>query len=158
MANNYEQIMALVNAGNKMGLSNAITRDNGIPLDLSSVYDTYEDAVVYAATKAIAYQNQVIAAEGIVYVIVAESQGKVKIGEVEYDNYLKPVGTAPTGDDASISVTAEGLVSVFGFAAAQDGTLPVRENGVLTWKTLEAIGAGDGNDNTTYEFALIFVI
>lgn len=154
MANNYEQIMALVNAGNKMGLSNAITRDNGIPLDLSSVYNTYEDAVVYAATKAIAYQNQVIAAEGIVYVIVAESQGKVKIGEVEYDNYLKPVGTAPTGDDASISVTAEGLVSVFGFAAAQDGTLPVRENGVLTWKTLEAIGAGDGNDNTTYEFAL----
>ena len=154
MANNYEQIMALVNAGNKMGLSNAITRDNGIPLDLSSVYNTYEDAVVYAATKAIAYQNQVIAAEGIVYVIVAESQGKVKIGEVEYDNYLKPVGTAPIGDDASISVTAEGLVSVFGFAAAQDGMLPVRENGVLTWKTLEAIGAGDGNDNTTYQFAL----
>ena len=32
--------------------------------------------------------------------------------------------------------------------------LPVRENGVLTWKTLEAIGAGDGNDNTTYQFAL----
>lgn len=154
MANNYEQIMALVNAGNKMGLSNAITRDNGIPLDLSSVYNTYEDAVVYAATKAIAYQNQVIAAEGVVYVIVAESQGKVKIGEVEYDNYLKPVGTAPTGDNASITVTAEGLVSVFGFAGAQDGMLPVRENGVLTWKTLEAIGAGDGNDNTTYQFAL----
>lgn len=154
MANNYEQIMALVNAGNKMGLSNAITRDNGIPLDLSSVYDTYEDAVVYAATKAIAYQNQVIAAEGIVYVIVAESQGKVKVGEVEYDNYLKPVGTAPTGDNASINVTAEGLVSVFGFAGAQDGMLPVRENGVLTWKTLEAIGAGDGNDNTTYQFEL----
>ena len=154
MANNYEQIMALVNAGNKMGLSNAITRDNGIPLDLSSVYNTYEDAVVYAATKAIAYQNQVIAAEGIVYVIVAEPQGKVKIGEVEYDNYLKPVGTAPSGDDASISVTAEGLVSVFGFATAQDGMLPVREDGVLTWKTLEAIGAGDGNDNTTYTFAL----
>lgn len=154
MANNYEQIMALVNAGNKMGLSNAITRDNGIPLDLSSVYNTYEDAVVYAATKAIAYQNQVIAAEGVVYVIVAESQGKVKIDEVEYDNYLKPVGTAPTGDNASITITAEGLVSVFGFAGAQDGMLPVRENGVLTWKTLEAIGAGDGNDNTTYQFAL----
>ena len=154
MANNYEQIMALVNAGNKMGLSNAITRDNGIPLDLSSVYNTYEDAVVYAATKAIAYQNQVIAAEGVVYVIVAESQGKVKIGEAEYDNYLKPVGTAPTGDNASITITAEGLVSVFGFAGAQDGMLPVRENGVLTWKTLEAIGAGDGNDNTTYQFAL----
>ena len=154
MANNYSQIMALVNAGNKMGLSNAITRDNGIPLDLSSVYETFEDAVVYAATKAIAYQNQVIAAEGVVYVIVAESQGKVTVGDVEYDNYLKPVGTAPSGDDASITVTAEGLVSIFGFAGAQNGTLPVREGGKLTWKTLEDIGAGDGNDNTTYEFAL----
>lgn len=152
MANNYTEIMKLVNAGNKMGLSNTITRDNGIPLDLSSVYNTFEDAVVYAATKSIAYQNQVLAAEGIVYVIVAESQGKVKVGEVEYENYLKPVGTAPSGDNASISVTAEGLVSIFGFASAQDDMVPVRENNVLVWKTLEEIGAGDGNDNTTYTF------
>ena len=154
MANNYEQIMALVNAGNKMGLSNTITRDNGIPLDLSSVHASFNEAVIYAATKAIAYHGQILAAEGTVYVISAESQGQVEINGTTYENYLKPVGTAPTGDNASITVTADGLVSVFGFAAAQDGMLPVREDGKLTWKTLEAIGAGDGNDNTTYEFAL----
>lgn len=57
MANNYNDIMNLVNAGNKMGLSNTITRDNGIPLDLSSVQASYNDAVIYAATKAIAYQG-----------------------------------------------------------------------------------------------------
>lgn len=28
----------------------------------------------------------------------------------------------------------------------------IGEDGKLTWKTLEDIGAGDGNDNTTYEF------
>lgn len=154
MANNYEQIMALVNAGNKMGLSNTITRDNGIPLDLSSVQESYNDAVVYAATKAIAYHGQILSADGVVYQIVAESQGTVNIDGTNYEIYIKPVGVAPQGDDASISVTADGLVSIFGYSAAQDGTLPVRENGALVWKTLEAIGAGDGNDNTTYEFAL----
>lgn len=154
MANNYEQIMALVNAGNKMGLSNTITRDNGIPLDLSSVQPSFNDAVIYAATKAIAYQNQILAAEGVVYIIVSDSQGQVEINGETYENYLKPVGTIPTGDDASISVTSEGLVSIFGFGDAQNGTLPVREGGKLIWKTLEDIGAGDGNDDTTYEFAL----
>lgn len=29
------------------------------------------------------------------------------------------------------------------------------ENGVLVWKTLEDIGAGDGNDNTTYEITAL---
>ena len=39
---------------NRMGLGNAITRDNGIPLDLSTLHATYNDAVVYAATSSIA--------------------------------------------------------------------------------------------------------
>lgn len=154
MANNYNDIMNLVNAGNKMGLSNTITRDNGIPLDLSSVQASYNDAVIYAATKAIAYQGQILAAEGVVYLIVAESQGQVEIDGTSYENYLKPVGTVPVGDNASISVTADGLVSIFGFTGAANGMLPVREDGKIVWKTLEAIGAGDGNDNTTYTFAL----
>lgn len=136
MANNYEQIMALVNAGNKMGLSNTITRDNGIPLDLSSVYATYEDAVIYAATKAIAYQDQIVAAEGIAYIIVAESQGQITVDETVYEVYLKPIGTIP------------------GFDEAENGTLPqikVDENGnrTLEWVPISAIVEGDGNSVTT---------
>ena len=178
MANNISKVWELMGYNystgtgtykNRMGLGNAITRDNGIPLDLSSLHASYNDAVVYAATSAIAYVDQVIAAEGVVYVITAESQGKVKIAnyrdsitgklvtgeEKEYDVYLKRVGIVPTGDDASIVVNEEGLIKMFGFDGAEAGTVGVKENGKLVWKTLEEIGAGDGNDNTTYTFTAI---
>ena len=155
MANKYTDILTLVNAGNQMGLSNTIKRDYGIPLDFTSVQANLDEAVKYAATSTLAYVGQPIAVGDKLYIISdVASTIKYTIGEVEYDNYLKEVGTVPTGDEASITVTAEGLVSMFGFAGAQDGMLPVREDGKLTWKTLEAIGAGDGNDNTTYQFTL----
>ena len=177
MANNITNVWKLMGIDpttgtgtykNRMGLGNAITRDNGIPLDLSTLHATYNDAVVYAATSSIAYVDQPIAAEGVLYLITEESQGKAKISsyrdsitgklvngeEKEYDVYLKRVGIVPTGDNASITVTTEGLVSLFGYGAAENGTIPVREDGKLVWKTLEDIGAGDGNDNTTYEFAV----
>lgn len=175
MANNITKIWEImgINAANgagtyknRMGLSNAITRDNGIPLDLSSFHATYNDAVVYAATSSIAYVDQVITAEGMVYIITEESQGKITIGQhrdsltgkiindgnKEYDVYIKPVGIIPTGDDASIVVNGEGLIKLFAFDDAEADTVPVKENGKLVWKTLTDIGAKDGN--TTYEFVL----
>ena len=175
MANNITNVWKLMGIDpatgtgtykNRMGLGNAITRDNGIPLDLSTLHATYNDAVVYAATSSIAYVDQPIAAEGVLYLITEESQGKVKISsyrdsitgklitgeEKEYDVYLKRVGIVPTGDNASIVVSGEGLIKLFAFDGAQAGAVPVKEDGKLVWKTLEEIGAGDGNDNTTYEF------
>ena len=175
MANNISNVWKLMGIDpttgtgtykNRMGLGNAITRDNGIPLDLSALHATYNDAVVYAATSSIAYVDQPIAAEGVLYLITEESQGKVKISsyrdsitgklvsgeEKEYDVYLKRVGIVPTGDNASVVVSGEGLVKLFAFDGAQAGAVPVKEDGKLVWKTLEEIGAGDGNDNTTYEF------
>ncbi len=162
MANNINRVWELmgINAANgtgtyknRMGLGNAITRDNGIPLDLSSLHATYNDAVVYAATNAIAYVDQVIAAEGIVYIITAESQGKVTIGnykdsitgkiiesdEKEYDVYLKPVGTIP------------------GFDEAADESLPrvhIGDDGkrTLTWVPISAI-INDTNTKTEVEVA-----
>lgn len=158
MANNINKVWELMGINpetgtgtykNRMGLGNAITRDNGIPLDLSSLHATYNDAVVYAATNAIAYVDQVIAAEGVVYIITTESQGKVTIGNYkdsitgkiveseakEYDVYLKPVGTIP------------------GFDEAANGTLPqiqIDEEGkrTLTWVPIDAIVDGDGNTKT----------
>jgi hypothetical protein len=58
---------------NRMGLSNTITRDNGLPLDLSSIHATREDAIVYAATNPIAYVGQIITADEIAYIITEES-------------------------------------------------------------------------------------
>ena len=43
MAKNYTEILALANKNN-MGLSNTIKRDYGIPLDYSSVQESYEKA------------------------------------------------------------------------------------------------------------------
>lgn len=158
MANNINKVWELMGINpetgtgtykNRMGLGNAITRDNGIPLDLSSLHATYNDAVVYAATSSIAYVDQVVAAEGVVYIITAESQGKVTIdtykdsitgkiieGEAkEYDVFLKPVGTIP------------------GFDEAENGTLPQIQIGddgkrTLTWVPISAIVEGDGNTVT----------
>ena len=114
---------------NRQGLGNAITRDNGLPLDLSMLHATYADAVVYAATKSIAYVDQILAAEGIVYIVTDESQGKLTVSSyrdsltgaiinletpTEYDVFLKPVGVIPTGDNFSISVTEDGEISIVG--------------------------------------------
>lgn len=159
MANNFEQIMALVNAGNKMGLSNTITRDNGIPLDLSSVYSSYNDAVVYAATKAIAYHGQPVAVitaeDATLYVITPVSQGKVTIGETEYDVYLKEVGAKTLGDDKSIVLGDDGVLSLYGFEAAADATLPRKnpETGAIEWVTIDQIVQGDGNTKAVVEAA-----
>lgn len=200
MASNNSKIWELmgVNAAtgegtykNRMGLGNAITRDNGIPLDLSSLHATFDDAVVYAATKGIAYVGQILAAGDTVYVLTEQSQGKQKItsyrdsitgklvtleAETEYDVYLKPVGVIPTGSEY-ISVDEEGKITYTGPIYAVDnttvefgenntirlvnsdsattGTLPMLEEVdgklQLVWKTLEAIGAGDGNSVTTVE-------
>ena len=153
MANNYEQIMALVNAGNKMGLSNTITRDNGIPLDLSSVYGSYNEAVIYAATKAIAYHGQPIAVitetDATMYVITPTSQGKVTIGETEYDVYLKQVGAKTLGDEKSIVLSENGILSLAGFSAAAGATLPQKQaDGTIKWVAIDAIVEGDGNTKT----------
>ena len=149
MANNITNVWKLMGIDpttgtgtykNRMGLGNAITRDNGIPLDLSTLHATYNDAVVYAATSSIAYVDQPVAAEGVLYLITEESQGKVKISsyrdsitgklvsgeEKEYDVYLKRVGIVPTGDNASIVVSGEGLIKLFAFDGAQTGAVPVK--------------------------------
>lgn len=145
MANNFEQIKALVDAGNKMGLSNTITRDYGIPLDYSSVYATYADAVEYAATSTKAYQGQIIAAEGVAYIIVGESQGKLN----DVDVYLKAIGTAPVGDSKSITVSAEGVIAIMGLGEAAVGNLPRKAaDGTIEWVPVSSVVEGDTNTIT----------
>lgn len=148
-------------AKNLITFNGSFARGAGQPLDKSSVWypkdgvSGYDRALAYAATDA-AYVGQELAVIDVTY---AEDGTTVTGTSVKFygiqdaNGTLKELGAKPTGDKASIEVDATGLVSIFGFTGAQNGTLPVRENGKLTWKTLEDIGAGDGNDNTTYQFA-----
>lgn len=121
----------------------SIKRGNPLPLDADSIFESYTALEAYAAD-VLAYPGQLVA------VVNADSTG---IYYLDQDLAIQPVGMIPVGDDKTIEVTAEGAISLLGAAEAANGTLPmVGENGKLTWKTLEDIGAGDGNDNTTYAF------
>lgn len=162
MANNYTEIMKIVNQGNKMGLSNTITRDNGIPLDLSSVQETYEAAVIYAATKAIAYIGQPVAVGDQLYIIsdTAATEKFVATDGKEYDNFLKEVGSKTEGDKVTIDLE-EGVLKLHGFDDALAGYIPQKkaiykegsdteiDHYELEWVAISAIVEGDGNKITT---------
>lgn len=150
MANNYSKILELANKNN-MGLSNTIKRDYGIPLDYSSVQETYEAALAYAQTSTLAYIGQPISVGDVLYVVTDEANG-----------YLKAVGTKPVGDNESIVVAEDGTVSIKGFSAAGNTQLPRvkvttdadgKETRALEWVPIDAIVQGDGNTKTVVAVA-----
>lgn len=122
----------------------SIKRGNPLPLDADSIFESYAALQTYAAD-VLAYPGQVVA--------VVEANA-TNIYYLDQNLAIKPVGIIPTGDEKTIEVTAEGAISLLGAKDAANGTLPMIDSttGKLVWKTLEDIGAGDGNDNTTYEF------
>lgn len=124
----------------------SIKRGNPLPLDADSIFESYEALEAYAAD-VLAYPGQLVA------VVEADS---TSIYYLDQELAIKPVGIVPSGDSKSIEVTADGIISLLGAKTAPNGTIPmIGEDGVLTWKTLEDIGAGDGNDNTTYEITAL---
>ena len=149
-AKNYTEILALVNAGNQMGLSNTIKRDYGIPLDFTSVQPTYNDAVIYAAENTKAYVGQPLSVGGKLYIINdVAAEAKLVVGDKEYDNYLVEVGSATEGDGVTIDLEA-GVLTLHGFESALTGYLPRKsENGELEWVPISAVVQGDGNKVTT---------
>lgn len=149
-AKNYNEILALVNAGNQMGLSNTIKRDYGIPLDFTSVQPSYDDAVIYAAENTKAYVGQPISVGGKLYIINdVAGENKHVVGEKEYDNYLVEVGSATEGDGITIDLE-EGVLTLHGFESALTGYLPRKaEDGSLEWVPISAVVQGDGNKVTT---------
>lgn len=130
-------------------VGNSYQRKSAVPLDYYSLFNTKAEAEAYAASNPVSYVGQVIS-----YI----HEGEVKVCVIaNAAGLLKEVGTAPVGDGKTIEVSAEGAVALLGAASAANGTLPMLEEvdgkSKLVWKTLEQIGAGDGNDNTTYAFS-----
>ena len=143
MANTYQDIQALTTGKNNMGLSNTIKRDYGIPLDYSSIQESYEAALEYAKTSTLAYIGQPIAVGDTLYIVTDEEGG-----------YLKAVGTQPKGDNKSIEVSADGTVSICGFEAASPATLPRKvSDGTIEWVSISAIVEGADNTKTYLEAA-----
>ena len=126
-------------------LDKSFSRALGQPLDASEVYYSLEAAQTYAATPA-AYIGQKI---------VVIEDGKVTHYSVEdAAGTLKEVGVRPVGDGKSITVSAEGVVSILGAANADSLTLPrmKEDKSGIEWVPVSQVVKGDGNDNTTYTF------
>lgn len=138
MANKYNDILTLVNAGNNMGLSNTIKRDYGIPLDFTSVQETYDAAVIYAATSTLAYVGQTVAVGGKLYIISDTANGTHTVGEGEdaktYDNYLAEVGSKTEGDGNTIELDGQTL-KLAGLTGLDNSKtyVPSLVNGKLVW-------------------------
>lgn len=138
----------------------SIKRGNPLPLDKDAVVHGIDELNAVAAG-AVSYPGQIIAV-----VIDAVKDGEEVVSPERVDLYYLDHNKTPrlvapeveipevpeyVGDDKSITVTNH-AISLLGFANAEDGKLPMKENGAIVWKSLEDIGAGDGNDNTTYTF------
>ena len=128
----------------------SMKRGNALPLDVYSVFDSYSALESYInpgeGKVTLSYPGQIVA-------VVSEDSTSIYYLDQNLD--IQPVGIIPSGDNKTIEVTTEGAISLLGASEAANGTIPMidAESGKLVWKTLEDIGAGDGNDNTTYEFA-----
>ena len=165
MANNYLEIMKLVNQGNKMGLSNTITRDNGIPLDLSSVQQSYEAAVIYAATKSIAYVGQPISVGDKLYIIseTAAAEKFTAADGTEYDNYLVEVGKETNLGDyytkSEVDEKVEGIVVPTKVSELENDAGYLTEHQDISGKadkatTLEGYGITDAYTKTEVDGAI----
>lgn len=145
MAMTREEFFEKQAKGSLWDVAVSIKRGNPLPLDADSIFKSYADLEAYAAD-VLAYPGQLVS------VVNADS---TSIYYLDQNLAIQPVGVIPSGDNKTIEVTTEGAIGLLGAEDAANGTIPMidSETGKMVWKTLEDIGAGDGNDNTTYEFA-----
>lgn len=168
MPKNYNEIInSVYTVGNSMSFGNTMLRGNGIPLDITEVYDSYEKAVVYAAQNPVAYEGQFIAitenGDTTAYVITPAVQGQLTVEEVEYNIYLKPIGSTDIDEineliaeefngrfsdiNNSLTLRDDYYPELIGQKDAPTNTVPYKTaDGKLAWASVEAIGGGgDGN-------------
>lgn len=106
-------------------LDKSFARANGQPLDASEVYYSLTDAQTYAASaQAYIGQKIVVIEEGIVtHYSIEDTKGA-----------LKELGSKPVADGTTITIDADGKLSLANIAEKAEGTYnAVLVNGVLTW-------------------------
>lgn len=121
-----------LNNGTTWSAGVSFKRAAALPLERYAVHASYADAETYASTNAVAYPGQILA--------VVEETG-TSVYYIDQNMALQPVGVIPSGDGKTISVSEDGVISLFGM----DGTFeeaksyqPVLKDGALTWVELSA--------------------
>jgi hypothetical protein len=124
-------------------VGNSYQRKSAVPLDYYSLFNSKEEAEAYAASSPVSYIGQIIS-----YV----DDNEVKACIINAEGKLEDIGIIPSGDRKSISVTADGLISIVGADTADSLTLPrIKEDkSGIEWVPVSQVVEGDGNDNTTY--------
>lgn len=150
MAKNYSEIYtAVYDKGNSMSFGNAMLRGNGVPLDITEVYNSYNSAVFYAAENAVAYEGQLLAVtendDTTVYVITPALQDTITIdmGEgitKDVPVYIKEVGSVPEADGKTIEVV-DGVLKLVGLDGLDSAKTyqPVLVNGQIEWREPSAV-------------------
>lgn len=108
-----DYILDVVNQNAKLDWAMPFQRTGAFPLDRSSVFSSYDDAVKYAAGAG----DDDRGLGGTSYVgqtISVHNDGSVTLYIIEADRSLKEVGSAPAGDNVSIEF-ANGKLQVKGF-------------------------------------------
>ena len=128
-------------------------RGNPNPLDNSSVWNSLEAAKNYAETSPVAYVGQILSVVSYTPAVVDDegtvvtpSQSLVNVYYIKDEaGTLVPVGTSPVGDESTITVDADGTVSLYGIEGLaltreeEDGSTtkisyqPLFVDGKLTW-------------------------
>lgn len=141
-----------------MAFPSALNRMGTFPIDISSVWYSYEDAVAYATQTNFepTYEGQT----GLPYVgqiltvVETAEDGTTSVTAYSIQNEagdLARVGTVTLGDDASIVRDEEtGVLALHGFADAEEGEFAVvGADGKLDWKKISADEATITNDEGT---------
>lgn len=116
----------------KLNFAVAFNPQTAFPLDARYYFDT-----LAAAQEAAASAVEVGSATGTYFygqnIAVVES-GTATLYVIQPDKTLKPVGSAPVGDNKSVVVSEAGVISLDGFDTATNGQQPrVAADGTLEW-------------------------
>lgn len=158
-------------AGNLASFGKSYSRMGAAPLDMYEVWYDYDKLVEYASyrgndaagNKVYDNNTEVVDTSAVTSYVgqkvayVDDTNGKIYHYSIELDGSLKEIGVAPLGDGKSVSVSAEGVVSLLGVDTADSLTLPrmKADKSGIEWVPVSAVVQGDGNDNTTYTFTPI---
>ena len=106
--------MAYINHNvSTMAMPSGMNRMDQFPLDMSSVYYSYEAMENYAKSSAISYVGQILSL--VVYAEDGETVVGVKVYSIQDTaGTLKEVGTKPVGDESTVVVAENGTISLAG--------------------------------------------
>lgn len=105
---------------NKLDWAMSFQRTGKFPIDRSSMFASYDDAVAYAKGDG-SDSRQIGGTSYIGQIITVFADDVVTVYKINADRTLGEVGKATNGDEKSIHLTDEGILALYGFDAATEG-------------------------------------